>query len=82
MTTHRRSRVRRKLTALALAAGTFATMGGCPDVRNALLDAAQNATVFALEDQSEQDAVTIFQNDFMRSLVSVFYDQLRIERVQ
>ena len=69
-------------TALPVLLATPLLAGGCPDVRNGVLDALESATVFALTDRSEQDTPTIFQNDFMRSLVGIFYDELRIERVQ
>lgn len=56
--------------------------GGCPDVRNGVVDAFETATVYALTDRSAPDTATTFQNDLMRTLVALFYDELRIQRVQ
>lgn len=55
-------------------------LGGCPDVRNGVINAVEAATVVALTDRSEPDTVTTFQNNLMQTLVALFYDRLRIER--
>lgn len=67
---------------LVLCAGVLTVSGGCTDVRNGLVDAFQAATVVALTDRSAPDAVTTLQNNLMQTLVGLFYDKLRIQRVQ
>jgi len=74
--------LRWNLGLVALGLAVPGLTGGCPDVRNGTVDALQAATIVALTDQSQADAVTTFQNGLMRSLVAVFFDHLRIQRVQ
>jgi hypothetical protein len=47
-----------------------------------VVSAFEAATLFALTDTSTPDAQTTLQNNLMETFVGLFFERLRIERVQ
>lgn len=54
--------------------------GGCPDVRNGVVDAVERATVAASTETLGNTPQDILQFDLTRSLLGIFFDKLRSQR--
>ncbi len=59
-----------------LAAGLTLLCGGCPDVRNGLLDAGERAAVVAATQGLGNDPAEVLQSGVTSTLIQIFFDRL------
>jgi len=68
------------LTAAAAAAGL--SCGGCPEVRNGVIDALERGTIRAATEDLGNTADDLFTDTLVSSMINLFFDDLRATNVQ
>jgi hypothetical protein len=72
----RNLRVSRRSAWLLLAVGPL-LLGGCPDLRDGVVDAFESATISAIGDASSPGTPGVLERGLAGTLARVFFDRLR-----
>lgn len=67
---------------LLLAGSSLLSCGGCPEVRNGVIDALERATVRAATESLGNAPEDLFQETLATSLLGLFFDDIRATNVQ